>query len=67
MNLEGEKLTKYFSSLEKQIKRSVLLDSLIIENEEYKVDETFDQLVIEKEVKTFYKKINCNNNFFWLY
>ena len=33
MNLEGAKPTKFFCSLEKQTKRSVLLDSLFIENE----------------------------------
>ena len=57
MNLEGEKPTKYFCSLEKHTKWSDLLDSLVIENEEDKVEETFDKLVIEKEVKKFCKQI----------
>ena len=39
------------------VKRSVLLDWLLIENEEDKLEETFDQLVIEKKVKKFYKKL----------
>ena len=41
----------------KQTKRSVLLDSLIIENEKGKVEETLNQVVIEKEVNKFYKKL----------
>ena len=57
MNLEGKKPTKYFCSLEKQTKTSNLLDSLHIENEEDKMEETFDQVVIENEVKKFYKKL----------
>ena len=34
MNLEGEKPTKYLCSLEKHMKKSTLLDSLFIDNEE---------------------------------
>ena len=43
MNLEGKKPTKYFCSLEKQMKKSTLYNSLFIENEEDKMGETFDQ------------------------
>ena len=57
MNLEGQKPTKYFCSLEKQMKKSTLLDSLFIENDEDKTEETFDQGVIEKEVKKCYKNL----------
>ena len=39
------------------MKRLTLLDSLFIENEEDKMEETFDQSVIEKEVKKFYKNV----------
>ena len=43
MKLEGEKPTRYFCSLEKQMRKSTLLDSLFIENNESKMEETFDQ------------------------
>ena len=53
MNLEGEKTTKYFCSLEKQMKKATLLDSLLIENEQKTMEEIVDQSRIEKEVKCF--------------
>ena len=39
------------------MKRSTLLDSLFIENEEDKTEETFYQRVIEKKVKKIYKQL----------
>ena len=56
MNLEGEKPTMYICSLEKQMRKSTVLDSLFIENKESEMEESFDQGTIEKEVKRFYKK-----------
>ena len=56
-NLEGEKSTRYFCSLEKQIKKSTLLDSLFIDNDEDKMEKSFDQGIIEKEIKKFYKNL----------
>ena len=55
MNLEDEKPTRYFCSLEKQMKKSTLLDSLFTENKELKLAELFNQKDIEKEVRRFYK------------
>ena len=57
MDLEGEKPTKYFCSLEKQMKKATLLDSILIENEQKKMEEIVDQSRIEKEVKKFYKNL----------
>ena len=42
MNLEGKKSTRYFCSLENQMKKLTLLDSLFIENKEFKLEESFD-------------------------
>ena len=53
MNLEGEKPSRYFCSLEKQMRISTLLDTLFVENNEAKLEETFDQSEIEKELKRF--------------
>ena len=41
LNLEGKQPTKYFISLEKQVRKSTILDSLFIENEESIVEEIF--------------------------
>ena len=57
LNLEGETPTKYFCSLEKQMKKSTLLDSLLIENEQEIVEEIVDQGPIEKEVNIFHKHL----------
>ena len=57
MNLEGERPTRYFCCLEKQMKKSTLLDSLFIENKESKLEESIDQKEIEKEVRIFYKNL----------
>ena len=43
LNDKGEKPTKYFGSLEKHVRKSPLLDSLFIENEESGKEELFDQ------------------------
>ena len=57
MNLEGKKPTRYFCSLEKQMKKSTLLDSLFIENKESKLEESFDQKKIEREVQRFFMNL----------
>ena len=49
INLEGEKPTRYFCSLEKKMRKSTLLDSLFIENKEFKMEESFGQGAIKKE------------------
>ena len=53
MKQEGKNPTKYFCSLEKQMKKSTLLDSLFIENKESLLEESFDQKEIEREVRRF--------------
>ena len=53
--LEGKKPTRYFCSLEKPMKTSTLLGSLFIENKESKMEDSFDQGAIEKEVRGVFK------------
>ena len=57
LNIEGEKPPKYFCRLEKQVRKSTLLDSLFMDNYETVEEEIFDQEKIEKEVKYFYQKL----------
>ena len=50
MDLEGEKPTKYFCSLEKQMKKATLLVSILIGNEQTNMEEIVDEHRIEKEI-----------------
>ena len=57
MNLEGEKLTRFFCSLEKQMRKSTLLQSIMIQGKEKIEKECFNQGQIEEEVRNFYKDL----------
>ena len=57
MSLEGEKPTRLFCCLEKQMKKTTLLESIMVHNKEGEEKECFNQSQIEEEVKVFYKNL----------
>ena len=56
-SLEGEKPTRFFCSLEKQMRKTTLLDSIMIQDKDVKEKECHDQGQIEIEVRKFYKDL----------
>ena len=57
ISLEGEKPTRFVCSLYKQMKKTTLLESIMVQNKEGKDTECFNQSQIEEEVRVFYKNL----------
>ena len=57
ISLEEEKPTRFFCSLENQMKKTTLLNSLIIQDKDGKEKECHNQGQIELEVRKFYKEL----------
>ena len=57
ISIEGQKPARFFCSLEKQKRKTTLLELVLIQNEQDKEKECFEQSTIEEEVLKFYKNL----------